>query len=777
MNFSLNGTWELFYGPQDEKVKTLEEARSKLDRIEVSVPGEALLDLYRLGKIDDPFFADNFLSLRPYEFYQWWYVKEFDLDAPLKEKIQLIFRGIIGVGEVWLNGELLGSCENSFIEHAYDVTNRVKSHNLLVVKLTSPLDYAANKSYDTLTLSWEGREEALWLRMPQHSFGWDIAPRILSVGITKGVELVSAKPGIEELHYSTKQVSESEAAIDVFFKLSPSLLSKEPLTLRFSLCPLSRGDKKLCQNTEFTVEFVAGHLNLKLTSPLLWWPKGYGEPNLYNAKCELVQAGKIIDVREDRIGVRTVHLERDAKKGLFRFVINGIPLRLRGANWTPLDAFHSRDSQRLQKVLALYNDLGCNIIRCWGGGVYEDDEFFDFCDEHGIAVWQDFAMACARYPQTEGFKKALEEEVTHVVKRLRNHPSLILWAGDNECDIAYREENLSPSDNSLTRQVVPALLKRLDPNRPYIPSSPYISDNLPIDSLPEQHLWGPRDYFKGPFYTQNKASFISEIGYHGCPNRETLESFLPAPALWPPDDYYWRLHSVEHWLGRRRDYSRIELMINQEREYFGEVPEDLDDFIKASQITQAEALKFFIERARLSDQIWGIIWWNVIDPWPQVSDSVVDYNFRKKLAYNYVKRAQRPFIIAIAEPMAWKMNVVAINDTRNPVSGSYEVKDADGNALANGEFEVQPMSRKVLASIPAKSSEKRLLLISWEIGGNRFTNHYVAGMPPFDLEQYNAWLSLIRPNDARYRTVSLVVTSLANQPFMRICRKPLPEEL
>jgi beta-mannosidase len=171
---------------------------------------------------------------------------------------------------------------------------------------------------------------------------------------------------------------------------------------------------------------------------------------------------------------------------------------------------------------------------------------------------------------------------------------------------------------------------------------------------------GPRDYYKSRFYTESKASFISEIGYHGCPRLESLKKFIPEEYLWPWNNEYWRAHAVDHWRTRKRDYNRIELMANQVRELFGFIPEKIKDFILASQITQAEALKFFVERARLSNKIWGIIWWNVMDCWPQISDAVVDYYFNKKLAYYYIKRVQEPFCIMVSEPEAWHIKVVGV---------------------------------------------------------------------------------------------------------------------
>jgi len=744
---SLSASWDLYFGPQED-VKSIDEAKEKFQRITATVPGDVYLDLLNAGLIEDPFYGRNYFDLRKFEFYQWWYEKEFDLPEEfLDKRFKLIFHGIDTIATIWLNGNLLGKTQDMFVEHEFDVTGLLKGKNTLIVKIDSPILWAKEKNYDAVNVSWEGRDEALWLRKAQHSFGWDIAPRVVSSGIWKDVELREFKDDeIEELYYATSKIEENSADLDIFFKFRTGLKYFEEFLLRFTF--IDKYNYK--QVFEFPVEFITGHLTVKLDNPYLWYPKGYGEPDLYRVKCELLYNGEVLDERVDAIGIRTVHLERTetAEDGIFRFIINGIPVRARGSNWVPLDALHSRDKERTIPVLELFDDLGCNIIRCWGGGVYESEEFFNFCDSHGIMVWQDFALACARYPQREEFQKVLEEEARKVIRRLRNHPSLILWAGDNECDYAYNLENLLPSDNILTRKVLPSVCKQLDPYRPYLPSSPYLSDMVVRSkgklSPPEQHLWGPRDYYKSRFYTENNAEFISEIGYHGCPNLESLKRFIPEEYLWTWDNDYWRAHSVEHWKTRRRSYNRNELMANQIKELFGFIPEKIEDFILASQISQAEAKKFFIERARFSDNIWGIIWWNVMDCWPQISDAIVDYYFSKKLAYSYIKRVQEPFFIMISEPEGWYVKVVGINDTLSRKEGTFIISDADGGEkVIDGNFSIEPLSKKVLGMIRVSRGEQKLFIINWQLDGKSYKNHYLLGNPPFSLERYTDWMGKI----------------------------------
>ena len=742
---SLDGDWELWHFLEGDREVGPEDLDKLGKPLRAQVPGNVELDLVRAGEIPDPFFGRNFFLLRELEFHEWWYRSRFTLPGGLiGRRCELVFEGLDTIATVWLNGRKVGESANMLVEQRFDVTGVLREgENELVVRLGSAVNWARRRPYEPLHLSWEEREEALWLRKPAHCFGWDIAPRIVSAGIWRPVYLAIYGPDeIEDVYYYTSEASEDTAVLGVWFKFGTEAPTLDGFSLRIrGVCPGSEFEG------EFPVEFVSGHLKVEVPKSRLWRPKGYGDPNLYEVSLELLRDGRVVASRSDRIGLRTVRLEREERsgdKGRFRFVVNGIPLRLVGANWVPLDAFHSRDAGRVEQVVELFDDLGCQMIRCWGGGVYESDRFYELCDERGIMVWQDFAFACARYPQSEDFQEVVRDEVRKVVRRLRNHPSLVLWCGDNECDYAYDTVNAHPEDNVLTRRVIPEVVRRMDPYRPYLPSSPYISpENRRGVPMPEQHLWGPREYFKSKFYTEHMADFISEIGYHGCPNVSSLKRFLPEEDLWPWDNPSWRAHSVEHWRGRRRSYDRNELMLRQVREFFGKVPEDLESFVRASQFTQAEANKFFVEQARIKG-LGGILWWNVMDCWPQISDALVDYYFGKKLAYRYIWRVQRPVCVMVGEPESWSVPVVVDNLTLKDAAGSFRVWDADtGEVLLEGEFRVPANRNRELGRIGVFRGEQRLFLISWEVGGERFGNHYLLGSPPFSLEKYEAWLRKI----------------------------------
>ncbi|MBQ4349875.1 MAG: glycoside hydrolase family 2, partial [Clostridia bacterium] len=408
--------------------------------------------------------------------------------------------------------------------------------------------------------------------------------------------------------------------------------------------------------------------------------------------------------------------------------------------------------ERLPAILPMLDDLGCNIVRCWGGNVYENDLFYDYCDAHGIMVWQDFAMACGVYPQDREFLDAMREEVIAVVKRLRNHPSIILWAGDNECDCAYAwgGEDRDPNDNRITREIIPDVLRITDYSRPYLPSSPYIDEEAyrTRGEISENHLWGPRDYFKGDYYRNTVCHFASETGYHGCPSPASLAKYIDPDHLWPClGDREWLVHAAT--MDGREDSPygyRIRLMWNQVETLFGKdgpATADLASFSLASQISQAEAKKYFIERFRLSK--WrrtGIIWWNLIDGWPQISDAIVDYYLDRKLAYSYIRRSQKPFCLMFDEPEDGRLTLYAVNDTRTAKTFNYSVTNDRDHVILAGSSRVGPDESAPVASIPA-TAEKRYYLIRWDDGEERGINHYFANIRDIDLAYYQTLLDAL----------------------------------
>jgi len=819
-SFSLDGEWQLRHFREGSLGVTHPDELPRLDlrAISAQVPGNVELDLARAGELEDPFYAENMSALRALEDHEWWYTRDFEVPADAGGRPQestlctweLVCAGLDTLASVWINGVAIGQSANMLIEHRFDVTHALRpgENNRIAVRLGSATNQARRFHYDPQSMSWEHREEGLFIRKAAHVWGWDIMPRAASAGIWRSV-WIEERPAnaIEQFYYWTERIDESGAILGVRFQFrceEPVSVPRPRPASTLTGRPRAGGDRRTTRDLgalgltlrfhgdcgghsfeyEWPVEFIAGGCQIAVPGARLWWPTGYGEPALYTVRAQLccAQRGEVLAERTDRVGIRTAECRRSEAAGAseaprgaaegvtrmdappspenhFLFVVNGQPIMVKGSNWVPLDAFHSRDAGRVDEAVALFDDLGCNMIRCWGGNVYEDHRFFDLCDEKGIMVWQDFAFACCRYPQTEPFLIEVRQEAQAVVEKLRNHPSLVIWCGDNEVDMAYVGTALRPEQNRLTREVLPQVVHRCDPYRAFVPSSPYVPPsvagrraNTPYvsdacDHTPEQHLWGPRGYYKGPYYTHHSAHFIGEIGYHGCPNVSSIRRFISPEKLWPwQENSEWQAHSVYHWRHHAIERDRIGLMANQVRELFGEIPDSLEAFALASQIVQAEAVKFFIESTRLRKwRTSGILWWNVIDGWPQFSDAVVDYYFGKKLAYHYIRRVQRPVCVVLGEPGTGKyLPVVVCNDSLRSVDVTYRVWDVDsGETVAEGAGRALPNENWQMGRIRTYAGERRLYVIEWQVEGERYGNRYLAGAPPLDLEQYRRWLRVI----------------------------------
>ena len=495
---------------------------------------------------------------------------------------------------------------------------------------------------------------------------------------------------------------------------------------------------------EEPVRFGAGQVSVTVDRPMLWWPKNRGLPNLYDVAVSLLRDGEEIDRLEFRHGIRSGGLVRtsvtdEAGCGDFHFEVNGERIFVLGTNWVPVDAFHSRDAERLPTALSLLDEVGCNLVRCWGGNVYEDDAFYDFCDAHGILVWQDFCMACAKYPQDDAFAAVIGSEARKVVRRLRQHPCIAVWAGDNECDDAHGWSGLGdPNENRLTRRVIPEVLGDEDPWRPYLPSSPYMDSAAYARGaryLPENHLWGPRNSFRSDFYEGSLCHFASEIGYHGSPSVNAIRKFISEDKLWPQNNDEWLLHCTSPIPDLHLYDYRVALMSTQIEAFFGSVPGTMSEWSQASQFTQAEAYKHFIEMFRLAK--WrrtGIVWWNLLDGWPQFSDAVVDYYFAKKAAFEFIRRAQSPVLVAVRE-CGDSLEVVGCNDLRERVSVGFSVTSSGGQTVS-GEAVLDGDSVKVMGRLDRGARPNEFIGIEFSYAGRSFKNHQVVGDLPVDLGWY-----------------------------------------
>ncbi len=747
------------YGPQRKCAAQMAapEIPPEWSPVPARVPGNVELDLIRAGRLPAELArGNNIYKLRELENHQWWYSRTFEAPRIQSgERCDLVFEGADTLASVWLNGTRIAALENMLIPHRLDITEQLCSgENRLVIGIDSAVLAAREYALNPGELAMENNWESLWIRKAPHMFGWDIMPRAVSAGLWRGVYLeVLPETRFRTVYTATMSVDVEKRS--AWFWLNWDIQSPDwPVddwTVRLTMAAAE--DDAVVLQKDFPVLCMAACQRFEVKDIDLWWPRGSGKASLYRIRLELLDGeNRLLAEREERHGFRTVKLERTDMTtadgaGEFAFRVNGEKIFIKGTNWVPLDAFHSRDAERLDETLDMVCDLNCNMIRCWGGNVYEDQPFFNRCDEEGILVWQDFAFACALYPQTPEFHEKVRQEAEALIPLLRNHPSLALWAGNNEVDYSYFAAlpKLDPNKaDKISREILADACRRADPWRDYLPSSPYFSSALweagcPDDRRPEDHLWGPRDDFKGPYYLSSGAHFVSEIGYHGCPSRESLEKMMTPENLWPwQENEEWLTHAVRPQPRSVEFNYRLALMAKQISVLFGKAAETLDDFVFASQVSQAEALKYFIERFRIGKgRRTGILWWNVRDGWPQISDGIVDYYGAKKTAYGVIRRIQQDVCVMLDEAKDAQHEVIAVNDTRGPVTLTASVS-VDGKAMLTGGFIIPANGRLSLGRVSA-SSAAAFYEIEWNCGGQRFCNHYLAGPRPFDLAQCRQW--------------------------------------
>ena len=801
---NLNGKWELYIAPHNQ-VKDLVEwdfmnpdclckdTEKNVDFIKINaeVPGNFELDLERSGLLPDLFLGTNTLLCQQYENRHLWYVKEFTLDKLPEGDAFLRFEGIDTFSEIYFNDEFIDYSDNMLIEHEYCVNKHIKKgKNKIIVHIHPTVIEAREYEENALAVGLPYNEDSLHVRKAPYMFGWDIMPRTVSGGLWRGVSLIE-KPRhrIDDFYLGTANMNlkhkTAQLSGQIRIHTDDDLLSDYEAVVT-GVC----GDSHF----EHSVRFwgVNRNFSISFSGAEFWWPRGEGEQNLYDVEVKLYRKGELCDTYNTHIGIRLIELVRtstvdETGNGKFEFLINCKKVFIMGTNWVPLDAFPSQNEKRVIKALEMVEDIGCNMIRLWGGNIYESDTFYDWCDEHGIMLWHDFIMGCGYYPQYEEFCNKLRDEAVIAVKRLRSHASIVLWAGDNECDAfyTYAEKNaqhLDPNQNVLTRKVLPEVLRAYDGFRPYLPSSPYIDKTsfALIDKCrpAEDHLWGPRNYFKSDYYKNATALFASETGFHGCPSVESIKKFITPEKLWPiilpngrpNEDYIVHAASMETKHIGKYEY-RIALMLRQVAVLFSDMPDGntgrataeesvdyfkrmkalfgdgeqaLEGIAKASQIFQAEAFKYMIERFRIRKATHGgLIWWNLLDGWPQISDAVVDYYFTKKLAYDFIKNSQQPLCLMFDEPDGNnKINLFVANEIPQDKTFSYKVTRINDNVVVcSDEATVAASGILQLDAVTVDPDKKEMFLIEWEYDGNTGYNHFVNNIRGIDFNTYIDFLN------------------------------------
>ncbi len=648
----------------------------------VQVPTTAQQALVDAGQAPTPWLDYASEWFRSVENDAWLYRTEFAPDDALREcdRFELVFEGVNVLSTVWLNGTVVGTTHNALHEHRFDVTQYVNrdGENALVVECRIGIEEIGRRSRKDLT---DGEDQTrLHVRMPQFMFGWDFAPRLPLAGLWRPVSLVGQAAGtISDLHVRTETAQDDHAEIEVEAATRRFTDGNEPRTLALSIHEAPDGpaiwEETVRINGDATVR-----IPVEIADPKLWWPRSHGEPFLYTLRARLLDGDTTLDEHATRFGIRTVELVQEDS---FTFRINGTDVFAKGANWVPADSLAIAPShERYEHLLELAADANHNMLRVWGGGIYEPERFYELCDELGIMVWQDFMYACAMYPDDDpAFVASADAEARSVVTRLRRHPSVVLWCGNNECQEAWvlgdwAERSRRHLGERLYDHVLPNAVRDLSPDVPYWPGSPFGGPTTRSRTEGDFHDWYSLPNWRT--YDENAPLFSSEYGFRAMPERATLDAAISGDMQWeprPPQHHVWKHH--HGWCG----------WMNSVLPEFG-TAETLDEYIMLTQEAQATLMRYAIEvyRRRMFGTSGSLIWmYN--EPWPAITFSVVDYFGRQKAAYQWVRRAyERVMVMVYARDgvtSCW-----GVSDLGEDVSCELRLRRFDHSGTLLGESRV-----------------------------------------------------------------------------------------
>jgi beta-mannosidase len=651
-----------------------------------TVPGTVHTDLLANGLIPGPFFGDNEKAAQWIEKEAWEYKTVFSAtEEQLKEPFQIIFEGLDTYAEAFINGNQVLSADNMFRDWRVPCEGMLKKGtNILTVVFYPTAQRENNLSvfhYNMTGVKSVPGGNRLFTRKAAYHYGWDWGPRFVTCGIWKPAYIESGS-GNKINEVETEQIIGDDKAY-VNFNIScgnPSGNLELILEDARSNTPLSA----IKVDNELTI------LRSEIRNPRLWWCNGMGEQYLYKFRITLKQDGKILDEKHVYVGFRTIELVRkpDSYGQSFYFKLNGIPVFIKGANYIPSESFLPRmTEERYSNLLKTTARSNINMLRVWGGGTYEDDRFYDLCDSLGILVWQDFMFACSMVPVDTIFAENVRKEAVYNIKRLRNHPSIALWCGNNEIDEGWKnwgwQDNYSESEKiklwdgykNIFHKILSKAALQYNKSTAYITTSPMHGWGRK-ESMTEgdSHYWGVW-WGMEPFETYEKKvpRFMSEYGFQSFPDMKSIRKFLKEEDMYLYSDAL-KVHQ-KHPVG----FETIQKYM--EREY--RQPKDFESYVYVSQLLQAHGIKRAIEaHRRAKPYCMGTLYWQLNDCWPVVSWSGIDYYGSVKPLQHFVRDAYRDMLVSF-EKKDDRMNVYVVNDRIYGAEGVLQLKliDFGGNVL------------------------------------------------------------------------------------------------
>ncbi|MFJ9928060.1 glycoside hydrolase family 2 protein [Streptomyces misionensis] len=665
------------------------------------VPGCVHTDLLAAGLIPDPFLGLNEREVDWVGRGTWTYARHVDpgdTSTQHHERTDLVFDGLDTAALITLDGRELGRTRNMHRHYRFDVTGR---HGRLAVEFASAYDEAEAVRALTGERPNVYPEPFQYIRKMACSFGWDWGPTLVTAGIWRPVRLERWSTARLARVRPLVTVADGDGTVEVRIDVERTERGAgRALEVRAGV----GGAEARC-----AVDGDQAVLTLRVPAPELWWPRGYGAQPLYDLKVDLVDVDtdRPLDSWQRRIGFRSVELDRsaDAHGTGFALVVNGVRVFARGVNWIPDDVFPSRITpERYRTRLRQTADAGVDLVRIWGGGIYEDDAFYDACDELGLMVWQDFLFACAAYPEEQPLRGEVEAEARDNVVRLMPHPSLVLWNGNNENLWGFRDWDWEPElggdswGEGYYLGLLPRIVAELDPTRPYTAGSPWSGswDHHPNDPAHGTHhsweVWNRRDYAE---YRDSVPRFVAEFGWQAPPAMATLRRALPGEGLAP--DSPGMLHH------QKADDGNGKLDRGVARHFA--LPEgDFDRWHYLTQVVQARAVAAGIEHWRSHWPVCaGTVVWQINDCWPVSSWAAIDGDGRAKPLYHELRRVYADRLLTL-QPDAAGPVLAVINQSAAPWPAEVTLLrvHADGTVLARHALEVNVGARAVLRqSVPA----------------------------------------------------------------------------
>jgi beta-mannosidase len=691
-----------------------------LEWLPANVPGHVHEDLRLSGVISDPFAELFELGCQWVDEEDWSYKTTFEVqrDSGLPRRV-LRFEGLDTLATISLDGEVIARHENMFVPLEIDVTHLDEGSHELRVDFESAVRVGRERrsryfAAENLAESTLRFDERAFVRKAQYMFGWDWGPRLVSCGIWQPVRLIAHAGRLLDVNITQAHLPDGSVELECRSRVD--------------------GEGEVLHFVEGQEEPLRDGQKLRIAKPRLWWPAGLGEPALLLVTSYLVPPGTppgtheraALDQRRTRVGLRTLRLVRtpDNLGESFEFEVNGVRFYALGANWIPDHSFPALvKGAELREQLGRARDMNMNMLRVWGGGLYESETFYDVCDELGLLVWQDFPYACSYYPEDEATLAAVTVEARESVERLRKHPSLAIWCGNNEnltmFQDGWEDRTRHPTyyyGKKIYEQILPELLSELDPTRPYVDTSPWGGERANQGGVGDQHYW---DVWHGrgdwKFYEDSTARFSSEFGFAAAPSPRALSRMAPNEkdvlAL-DPRDLIARFHD--------KTLKGYEVFIGMVELHYRK-SETLGEWGYHSQLNQRDALRHGIEHYRRSEFCRGSLIWQLNDCWPVQSWAVVDSTFAYKAAAFELRRLYAPLLASLVLDGARARLFGVLDNSRSGVTTRATLEAhslSDGHSLGRWETELTlaPNERRLVLDADLTGFDSATTIVSASLG-------------------------------------------------------------